>query len=480
MATTKTPQQFLTQTISNDPAERIDARVNLLRLWPENREQKMRTKMAHAIDADARLNRSKVVDYVLGIKELQNQAYAIMAVEFGLRVDEKHQPPSVEEQRHERKRFVSGIEGLVNTLNDIEDTKSRLEVAEILAREAQEKTALVALDKTWQMGWQTHVPSSFYSNESYYGHITIAESLLSTSIATSLHAVKHKALEYLGEIPDERERREYLEKALTLRDATTSTIALDVFMQKISPSSNGLADVALDAMMARHVLMGGEVLETANQAVVEKAFDIYMKNKKPKERLSEAYYFFSDNFVMWLNNRNQGYPHGLREKVQAYLVENFDEINYVQDKKTRESILLNLISHRNDVASKAIDYIAQSGDEIECITNIAQIYDASKTCSLHLPAENMEKLTKWALCYTRRFVELPDKNLASRVLHHIGGFVEPDDSNNIEATGWNGDGTMYKEDATGRRYDIIAREELAKLPREPTQEEKLAVLFAIT
>ena len=84
MATTKTPQQFLTQTISNDPAERIDARVNLLRLWPENREQKMRTKMAHAIDADARLNRSKVVDYVLGIKELQNQAYAIMAVLFAI------------------------------------------------------------------------------------------------------------------------------------------------------------------------------------------------------------------------------------------------------------------------------------------------------------------------------------------------------------------------------------------------------------
>ena len=84
MATTKTPQQFLTQIISNDSAERIDARVNLLRLWPENREQDMRTKMSRAIDADARLNRSKVVDYVLGIKELQNQAYAIMAVLFAI------------------------------------------------------------------------------------------------------------------------------------------------------------------------------------------------------------------------------------------------------------------------------------------------------------------------------------------------------------------------------------------------------------
>ncbi len=476
--TTKTPQQFLAQTTSNEPAERIDARVNLLRLWPEGREQELRTQMARAINVDSRLHRSKVVDYVLGIEELQNQAYAIMAVEFGLQVDEKHQPPSVEEQQRERKRFVSGIEGLVDRLNDIEDTKSRLEVAEILAREAQEKTALVALDKTWQMGWQTRVSGSFYSNEPYYSYITIAESLLSTSIAASLPAVKHKALEYLGDIPDERERREYLEKALTLEDATTSTIALDVYMQKISPSSNGLAGVALDALMARHLLLGGKVLETANQAVVEKAFDIYMVNKRPKERLSEAYYFFSDNFTCWLNNRNQGYPRGLREKAQAYLVKNFDEIKDVQDKKTRDGILILLISHRNDVASKAIDYIAQSGDEIEGITNIAQIYDASKTCRLHLPTENMEKVTQWALRYTRRFVELPDKNLVSRVLHHLSGFVETDDPDGIEATGWNGDGTMYKEDTTGRRYDIIAREELAKLPREPTQEEKLEGLFA--
>lgn len=463
MATTKTPQELLTQAKSSEPVECIDACIQLLRLWPAGKEQKLKTHFALAISDDARAHRGKTVDYVLGIDDVQQRAYAVMAVDFGLRIDENRQPPPVDEQQQHRQRFVAGIEGLAEKLHEIGNTKSRLEVAEILAREAQEKPALAALEKTWEIGWQVRVPALFYTDE--HGRMTVAESLLSTAAITQLSAVKRKALEYLGEISDERERREYLEKALTSEDATTALFALDVFMQKIIPLSNGRAGVALDALMARHVLLDGGILSTANRAVVERAFDIYMENKKPEERLPLAYHFFSDHFKMWLTNRNQEHPKGLLEKAGAYLVAHFDEVKSVQNKETREGILLHLISHRNDVASKAIDYIAQPEDEMEGVANIAQIYRTAKTIRLRLPDENMEKVTQWALRYTRKFAELPDENLAREVLGHIGGWPETDDPDSI---GWNGDGTHYKEEESGKRYDLIAREELAKLPRQPT------------
>lgn len=462
-----TPSELIERTKSENAVDRIDARIQLLRQFPSDKDQEVKKTLYFDLWRDVENNREQAIKYVFNLPDLNSQAYAIMVVDGGLGISQGSERPSIETQKRFRKDFVNNVEGLVGELENIENLKSRLEVANIIAREGHYKQGLIAVDEMWNIGWDKNVSTSIYS----YGIETVAESLEKTVLHANSKTVKRRALNHISQIPKAQKRKERLIGIITSKDPLMAVEAVDLYVEKVESLSSDRHSVALEAIMARMVSLGGEVLSTTSQPAVERAFEHYIKLIPAEKRLSQVHYLLTDNFKEWINSRKQEYPKGLCLKVVEYLDQNMNKIDALEDEGKRKEILLEMVSKgQNKKEIKAIDYLAQT--DKNGVKNIAELYN-NADCQVHLSAAGQDKITEWALKYTREFVNLENKNLARSVLWHIAGSLEPESGEGH----FGGDGEYVKEKETGRYYNKIAAEELEKLPKEITSEDRLKEAF---
>jgi len=460
---------LIVQTGSADPVERINARVQLLREFPADADQKLKGGLFCQLSDDVKANREQTLEYVFGISELEPRAYAIGAVDWGLSVRKTEVPPPMGEQRAVRKRFVRGVEGLAESLGEIEDLKSRLRVAEVIAREGHQKQALMTIDKTWEIGWDRRVVTTFYG-ESASVNQTVADSLENTVLYANLKTVRQRALHHLSEISDNGKRENYLARIMASKNAEMAVKATDLYVEKVEPLKQDRASVALDAIMSRVVGFGRDVLRTASQPAVERAFDLYIGLLPAEQRLLKVYDFTTIHFSAWLDRRRQGVPKGLNAKVREYLSGHVGDATRIEDTAKRNEVLVKIAEMGTKEASvKAVDYLAKPGDQMQGVKNVAEMY-TRQDWLMQLPEVARDKVVRWAVGYTRRFVSLEDKELARRALRGIAGW--PDESE--------GDGAFYREGkgGSGESYAKIALAELAKLPDRPTEQVELRKVFA--
>src|SRR3989344_9505963 len=159
---------LLEQTKSDEPRNRIAARISLLREFPPEGNEKVRAKLYSELSGDVRDNQELALGYISDLGDLQERAYASEAVSFGFHVREAGGIPQekLARQREMRGRFVANVSSLADKLGDIEDKAIRLELAEAIAREGEKDNALAAVDRMWEIGWEASLEEPFSILES--------------------------------------------------------------------------------------------------------------------------------------------------------------------------------------------------------------------------------------------------------------------------------------------------------------------------
>jgi hypothetical protein len=466
----KNKGELIAATQSAVPIKRIGARVQLLKLFPDNADQELKKDLYFELATDVNANRGIAVDYISGITNLQFRAYAVTALNYGLSVSKRNVPPPLGEQRTYRKAFVHGIKAMANELEQIEDVKSRLEVAKIISREGHYRLAKKALDETWKIGWDTRIPTSLY-REGHWDTKTVAESLEDTVQFAKTRSIKKRALHFLSEIPDKREKEKYLQNVMCVDDDPVSVEAVERYVEKVGQSSSEeKSSIALDAMLARKKIFQ-RVIETASQAAVERAFELYVENLVPGKELSHIYHLTPHSLSPRLKMLGQCYPRGLMSLVIRYFSEHVDEAGALKDGDLRSGILVFLAERQIPQSTTAVDYLAETSKD--GVHHIAQLYTNTQL-QQHLSSSASERVDELALKFTRKFVNLEDKDLARAALRVTAGW--PDES--LEAGLSGGKGEYVKVSGTERYFDEIAAEELEKLPKEPSKREKLEKIFS--
>jgi len=464
---------------SKNPIERIDARISLLRNFPREGDQELKKKIFFELADNVGKNREETVDYVFSIPELNERAYAIMAVNPWLSVDKSKTPPEAGVQKKIRKRFVGGVESLIDDLDTINELGSKLEIAEIIAMEGHFQQALRAVDKTWESGWDVFIPPIYQG--SFGIPSTVADNLEKIVKFANLKTVRRKALDCLAEIPDGDKRREYLERAITFEDKDIAVKAVDLFIDKLGEPSTGFtgdkASLAVDAIVARDKLKySDKVFRTANPAAVKKAFDLYVKLTSEKQRLIGVAGFLDENFSAWMKRRKQDFPSGLIRLARGYLEEHIDGINVLDNKESRVKMLWDLAQYGLEGTDlKAIDYLAETVPLEDGIKYVAQMYSSNNLC--HLDLKGQDRVKEWAIKFTRKFIPcLGDCDETRNAL----GMIRGGKDHHFKGYYCGGDGEFKEDKLTGKTYSEIAAEELAKLPKPPTEEDKIADVFGVS
>lgn len=455
-------KEWLENLDSEEPLERIIARINLLREFPSHTQQDLKSRMFFALSKDVSRNTTPTMDYIFSLEDVNELAHAIWTTDFGFSPYYADSEEVKEERHRMRAEFLGRVEGFADRLPEVEDVHPKTDIAQIIAREGSLTRALAAVDLLWSIGWDTYLHKSVYEDyRSNYvvDHLeTIAESAKETE-------VRKKALNLIGEIPDEQKRNEYLQNIITSKDTEMAIAAVDLYIEK---NDSGIGKTksraAVDALISRQQGLGGGTRSAAKQPTVEYAFDKVIELTPEHERVEQAYEFLTDGFTSWMSCRKQPYPPGLIAKAMGYLADNIDKIPEVKDKSKKEKILFTLACRGNE---KALDLLAEGPDGV---LNVAQMYTDFRNFRLSLSQKMRDRVKFWALKYTRKFAELEDKELARFALRMIGGNPDQD---------WYGDGMIYQDEESGRDLDEVAREELAKLPKAPTEKDKLAETFGV-
>jgi len=465
-------EELIAETKSENPSERISARIALLEKFPDDSDQSVKEGLYHELTEDVRSNREIAVGHVLKMSDVNSRAYAVLAVNYGLRVNRGEVPPAVGIQKEIRSRFVYGIESLVDELPKIENIQARVKVAEIIAREGHFNLALRAVDATWETGWDEPVSTLLYHTDVAVFQ-TVADNLEDTIKFARVDKVKERALSHLSKIPNEEEKEKRLVGIMCSNDSKMAVKATELYVNKTAPLNKNRAEVALEAIMARRKGFGGEVLEIASKAAVERAFELYLNLSAPEERLMKVYYFTTNYFDGRLRHREQKYPAGLASLVTQYLANHVDEAALIEKEKDRDDVLVTITIRGGGAAERAVDYLAQTKEPMDGVENIAQMYTTQQFMT-QLHTNVQDKVKRWAIKLTRQYVNLKDKNLARKALHNIAGWPDDDLGGRLN----NGDGMMYTEESSKEPYDAIATAELERLPSELTKDEKLKQAFS--
>ena len=455
-------KDWLEKLDSEEPLERIVARINLLREFPNHKEQDRKSSMFFALSKDVSRNTTPTKNYVFGLEDVNELAHAIWTISFGFSTYHRNSDEGKAAILEAKQDFLARVEKFADRLPEVESVHPKANVAKIIANECSLERALAAVDLLWSLGWNTYLHKSVYND---YDMAYVGEFLESIAESAKEVEVRKKALNLIGEIPDEEKRDEYLQNIITSKDTEIAIAAVDLYIEKHEPGPGKTkANVAVDALVARQSTMDGGTLTAAKQPTVEYAFDRMMELTPEEEKVERAYGFFDQGFSSWMKIRKQKFPPGLAEKAIGYLTNNIDKIPEVKDKSKKEKILFFLACRNNE---RALDMLAQGSDGV---LNIAQIYTDFRNFGMQLPEKMRDRVKQWAFNYVREFVKLQDKNLAGNALAQIGG--NPDQE-------WYGDGFAHKEKESGRDMDEIAREELEKLPKPQTEKDKLAEVFGV-
>ncbi len=476
-------QELIEQIKSSRPIDRISARISLLRQFPQNGDSKIKSKMYSDLTKDVEGNSDVAMGYAFGLEDLQEEAYAVMAIAHY--IPPRRLPNSTPEEdrnrRIKRAPFIKRVSGLVGKLEEINDLSVRLEVAETIAREGEKEPAMVAVDKIWGIGWKAYLRThlSVLSNI-WEGDTSVVGTLKTISEWAYVSDVKKHAINYIGQIPDERERRKILTDLLTSNKEETALMALDVFMERAGHPTENKASLAFSAIMAHPSY---DPKGVANPAVIRKAFDIYIDDIEPSRRFDMASTFIREQVKAnaSLSNSCFGHPRELIRKAAEYIESHIDELARIENPDLGEEIAMCLLRAHfgNAVQDRALDYLAApGGDEKRGVLNIAQLYSNSRL-SFGLSDTTKKRIMQQAFKYIRKFADLEDKEAARAALMEIGGdparVKDEDFDDDISPRFY--DGELHKEPGTERPYLKIAHEELARLPRVLTEDEKLAAVF---
>lgn len=456
-------KELIDKTKSEIPIERIESRIEILKIFPEHGNQKLKKELFYDLKGDIENNREKTVRYISGIEDTNKKAYAASLSDFGLQVNEHYKAKDAKKQKLIREEFIKTIEPLAEKLDGVEHKRVRLDLAEIIAREGSEKYAELALDKIYEVGWNTNIPELIYMTGE-----GVADSLETIVIRAKSDSIKQKAIMYIAEIPENEKREKYLTNVMTSKhvDEKIAIRAVELYVEKIEPPVGAdKSTVALDAIMGRDIILG-EIVGTTKKAGVERAFELYIENIPTEEkRLSKVHNFLTNGFKKLLKMRKQGYPEGLKEKAMGYIREHIEDVRQLKDLEERWDLLFEIAKESKDeVSLKAIDYIAQTEKPLEGVEAIAQIFSYDNFM-FEFNGETKERIKGWALRFLKEYVKLEDKKLARSALEKIAD--EEDD------IGWD------RDVETGKHYYEIAKEELEKLPKKATFEEELAKEFGV-
>lgn len=438
--------QELTEILrSKDAVERVEARVKILKNFSTKFNETIKNHVVYGLIEDIKANRKQIADYVLGIEDVNQKSYLIMAVDRGLVIDENNVPPYLTTQKEIRKDFIRGVETITENLHHIKDYSSRLATAEIITREGHEKQALIALKQTWDIGWDTKIKNIFSNTDE--GITTIAGSLETTLDRTALKSVKEKALEYLSEIQDANIRKRYLIRAMTSEDQDLALKALEIYNKKISPSKDRLKDM-IDIATGCKRGRNSEIETTTNYAVISKAFDEYIENIPTDERLSKICYFITEEFMSLIEKKKLVYSEELEFKIVDYIGNHIEDVKNVENKKERARLLWEVAIRGDDNTSlKAVNYLTETDNPKEGLENIAYMY-TFELLEEALPERSRKKIEKLVMKHTREFFHLENKQLALKTLSKI--HREYSNKRCIDKK-------------TGKKYGDIAREELNRI-----------------
>jgi hypothetical protein len=459
------PEEWIKQIDSNEPLERIIARINLLREFPYHSNQDLKSTLYFDLSRDVPKAPLETLDYVFDLQNINEKAYAIWATDFGFSPYNAETDEEKEVMKQTRKKFLEHVEDFADKLSEVENLDARANVAKLITNDCSLDFALVAVDVIWNIGWDKYTYKSIYSN---YDSGYIVDFLESIATSAKELAVRKKALTLIGKIPDRNKINKYIKNIITSKDTEIAILAVDLYIEKNETSSGRTrADVAIDALLAKQTGRGGETISVAKLETVEYAFDRMIKFATKNEAIQRAYNFIREDFNR--SERTQGYPPGLFSKTCAFLEENLEEVSEFDNQGKRDKTLFYIaINGNKEMRGKAIDFLAQGSNGI---LNIAKIYTDFRQFGMYLSQEMRERVKDWALKYVREFVKLEDKELARNALTEIGGGSDSD---------FYGDGAIYKDEESGRKIDEVAREELKKLPKPPTKQDKLSDVFGLS
>jgi len=448
-------QEAISRTESEDPIERIDARIYLIRNFPPGGNTEHRDKLRYRISDDVKTNESRVIDHVSSIPDASERAYVARIVSLGFKIGDYSSDEVVNEPH--RKRFVTDVvEPLMQNLNDITYPDARIYVAENVANEGREDLGLMAVDSIWDMGWNTSHPK-----KTEFVH-TIADGLYEIVRLAVLPIVKERALSHLSEIPDNEALKKYLSKVMTLKynpeHEPIAVRAVDKYVERVDPDKSRVS-VAQDAMLITYRNLGS--VELPPDGVVARGFELLLGYTPEGERVHEVLECLDGRRgIVLFAQKNKRAPGIIHDKCISYLRDHLDEINSLDDNKKRVNVLWKIAKRGDDeVTIRAIDYLATGLDGVGVVAELfGQRY------GFEASSKAKECLGRWAARYTRFFIPvlgLTDK--ARNVLRNVA-----DDG--YEAY-------FYEEPNTGKLHGEIALEELEKFPKPLTEKEKLEAIF---
>lgn len=476
-------EKWVGETENSSPLLRFNARVNLLRNFPERGDPEVRQDIHSDLYRDVQQNPEEAVSYIGNLSELGERAYAVYFMNAPLSISpgerERKGKMKGKELRdfgkrdRRRTKFVRIVEGMLGEAPSIDKPQPRAKILEIIACEGNLINSLTALDFLWQIGWDQGFHDPFYETSVWYVK-TVSNQLETIAVYANEQQVRFNALEYLGEIPDNKERREHLEHTICCKDGEIASRAVEVYVEKVKPigANEDRLDSAVDAIFAKVRNIDGSILESANPKAVKRGFELAMQYAPEEKRLERAYGLFDSN-LFTNHSVRRGSPDSLGPMVLLYMQDHVDDIVHVTDRSRRTMILVELACRGGKSALKAVDYLANTPENpIEGIEHVAYLLTKGGLRS-YIHDETFDRVIEWACKYTGEFGKLEDKKLARSALGMLRGY---------EIEGYPGEfemayGRRGTDPVTGIKYDIIAREELAKLPPEETPKSRLKSVF---
>jgi hypothetical protein len=147
-----------------------------------------------------------------------------------------------------------------------------------------------------------------------------------------------------------------------------------------------------------------------------------------------------------------------------YIGEHIDEVNKLGAYPKRHTLKDIIVHGDQKYAKRALEMLADM-QPLDAAATLAEMLIETQR-GMHLAIDHRE-LVKTAVLFTRHYVKLEDKDMARHALGLLGGHQD-----------WNGWAALYV-DAEKKPYNLMAREELAKIPAPvpPKESELLKAAF---
>jgi hypothetical protein len=191
-------QAWIAGITSQDPAERITARINLLRTFPTNgsADYKLAHRLHSDLTKDVRANPNLTLEIITASQDLQEQAYRVMATDYGFYPKHNARGDEKTTQEAVRESYINAIEPLAQKLSDVESETTRFNVAETIVHEGNLEPALIALETILSFGHDGLIYQPAYSH-SGLGYGSIIDSwrwIINAGFGTKHLEVRKKAL----------------------------------------------------------------------------------------------------------------------------------------------------------------------------------------------------------------------------------------------------------------------------------------------